>query len=115
MSLTAACNIDGIELRRRRQSGRLLLVVGYAAALLSALTPVVLVALPLAPVGGVVAAQARRRTCIAYALTGLEGDDQGVRRVGIQRAALLAAARVLAEGLLVGAPAFVLAALLATR
>jgi hypothetical protein len=112
MSITAACNINGAELRRRRRAGRLLLAVGYTAALLSPfLAPLALFA-PLAPVGGVVAAQARRRTCIAYALAGLEGDDAGVRRVGIRPEALRAATLVLGEGLLVGSPALVLAALL---
>ena len=52
---------------------------------------------------------------IAYALAGLEGDDQGVRRVGLRREALFAAAVVLGEGLIVGSPALVLAALLSGR
>lgn len=115
MTLTAACNIDGREVRRRRRSGLALLAAGYAAALLSPLLPALLLLLPLAPAGGVVAAQARRRTCIAYALAGLEGDDRGVRRVGLRREALRAAVAVLGEGLIVGSPALVLAALLAGR
>ena len=115
MTLTTACNIDGREVKRRRVVGLALLATGYAAALLSPLLPPLLLLLPLAPVGGVIAAQARRRTCIAYALAGLEGDDQGVRRVGLRREALFAAAVVLGEGLIVGSPALVLAALLSGR
>lgn len=102
---TTACNIDGRELTRRRRVGRILLVVGYALAFLTPLLPLaLLVALPLATAGGIVVNQARRRTCIGYALAGLEGDDAGVRRVGLQRPALLAAGRVALEGSLAALP-----------
>lgn len=102
---TAACNIDGREIARRRRTGRALLVGGYALALLTPLIPAALyLALPLATGGGIVANQARRRTCIGYALAGLEGDDTGVRRIGLRRPALIASARVALEGALAAVP-----------
>lgn len=101
----SACNIDGREIARRRRTGRALLAAGYALALFTPLVPLVLLlALPLATAGGIVANQARRRTCIAYALAGLEGDDAGIRRIGLQRSALLAAGRVALEGSLAAVP-----------
>lgn len=99
------CNIDGREVARRRRTGRTLLVGGYALAILTPVVPPLLpVTLALSAAGGIVATQARRRTCIGYALAGLEGDDAGVRRVGLRPAALAAAARVALEGSLAAVP-----------
>lgn len=103
--MDGGCNIDGVEVARRRRTGRALLIGGYTLALLTPFTPLLLpVALALAAGGGIVATQARRRTCIGYALAGLEGDDTGVRRVGLRPAALAAAARVALEGSLAAVP-----------
>ena len=99
------CNIDGREVARRRRTGRTLLVGGYALALLTPVVPPLLpVALALAAAGGIVATQARRRTCIGYALAGLEGDDAGVRRVGLRATTLTASLRVALEGSLAAVP-----------
>jgi hypothetical protein len=111
-----ACNIDGREVARRRRTGRLLLILGYAAVLPALFVPtLVVVAITLAAAGGIVATQARRRTCIGYALAGLEGDDTGVRRIGYRREVFIGAARVAAEGLLFAVPLLPFLLLLAPR
>lgn len=109
-----ACNIGPYEIRRRRMSGLLGVVVAVAlgAALVAVGAPAAARLLVLLPLwGGLIGLlQARRRFCVGFALAGianLGGDAAGRMRIAeaeARAADLAASRRLVRDALLIAAP-----------